>query len=337
MVNHAQNIVSYFAIVSALGIPTYGLREIAIRSNDKKSRSNVFWESLVINTISTTISLFVYLFLILSIGKFRGQWLLYLVACLQIFFNYINLDWFYQGMEEYKYISIRSIIVKIIALILLPVLVRTQDDYIWYALIYCLAIAGNNVFNVFRISGFISKPSGKLELKRHLKPIAILLVVSVAVEIYAMIDTTMLGIFCDDSTVGCYSNSMKLIRTVTTTAAAIGAVLFPRLSMIYKEKDYSRFNELVNAGLKIMLVFAIPASVGMILLCDDIILALFGNTFMAASPILKILALMIPIVVCNTLMGGQVLVTTGQETKYMISVTVASIVNIILNGIFIPR
>ena len=337
MVNYAQNIVSYFVIIAALGIPTYGIRETAVRANDLYERSNLFWELLIINALSTTISLIGFAFLINSIEKFQEQKLLYMIAGLQIILNYLNVDWFYQGLEEYKYISIRSIFVKLAALILLPILIRSPKDYIWYAFVYCFAIAGNNIFNIIRIRKYIARPKGKLQLAKHLKPISILLIVSVAVEIYAMIDTTMLGIFCDDSTVGCYSNSMKLVRMVTTTAAAIGTVLFPRLSSVYNNCEYSEFNKLVNAGIRIMLMISIPACVGMVLLRKDIIVLFFGETFLAADPILLVLSVMIPVVVCNTLMGGQVLVTTGQETKYMISVICASIVNVVLNSLFIPR
>lgn len=337
MVSYAQNIVSYFAVFAALGIPTYGIREIAIKAEDRGGRSQIFWELFTINFISTTISLVAYGILILSVDKFIENLLLYEIAGLQILFNYINVDWFYQGMEEYKYISIRSIIVKIIAIISLPLAIRSQDDYLWYAVIYSLAIGGNNVFNIFRIKKYICKPKKKIHIIKHLKSIGILLMVSVAVEIYAMIDTTMLGIFCDDRTVGCYSNAMKLIRMVNTMAAAIGAVLFPRLSVIFSNSDRKQFNELVNKGLKIMLVIAFPASVGMIMCSSSIVRVFFGDSFIAAIPILKILALMIPVVVCNTLMGGQVLVTTKQENKYVITVVIASVVNVILNAIFIPK
>lgn len=337
MVSYAQNIVSYFAIIAALGIPTYGIREIAVDAESKDNRSKTFWELFCVNTISTTCAILVYLGLIFHVNRFYSNLPLYLVAGMQIVLNYINVDWFYQGLEEYKYISIRSVIVKLWALIMLPVLVRKPDDYIKYALIYVLAIAGNNIFNIIRVRKYISKPNRQLEIKKHLKPISILLIVSIAVEIYAMIDTTMLGIFCDDSTVGCYSNAMKLTRMVTTTAAAIGAVLFPRLSKVYKENDLKHFNNLVNKGIMVMLMFAFPATVGMIILKKDIVFLFFGQSFEGAIPILGILSLMIPVVVCNTLMGGQVLVTTGQESKYMISVATASIVNVILNACFIPH
>ena len=337
MVSYAQNIVSYFAVIAALGIPTYGIREIALRSNNKNRYSQVFWELFFINFISTTISLIVYAITILSVNKFKDNFLLYEIAGLQIFFNYANVDWFYQGMEEYKYISIRSIVVKIIAIIALPLTIQSSGDYLWYALIYCLAIGGNNIFNIIRLKKYVSRPQKDLNILKHMKSISVLLMVSIAVEIYAMIDTTMLGVFCDNQTVGCYSNAMKLTRMVNTMAAAIGAVLFPRLSVIYGNKDKKQFGELVNKGLKIMLVIAVPASVGMIICSNSIVTIFFGSSFEQSVSILRVLALMTPVVVCNTIMGGQVLVTTQQENKYVFTVVTASVINVILNLIFIPK
>ena len=130
---------------------------------------------------------------------------------------------------------------------------------------------------------------------------------------------------------------MKLTRMVNTMAAAIGAVLFPRLSVIFSNKDREKFNNLVNNGIKIMLMIAVPAAVGIIMCSKSIIIIFFGESFVDAIPILKILALMIPVVVCNTLMGGQVLVTTNQENKYVITVVIASIINVLLNANFIPK
>lgn len=337
IVSYAQNIVSYFAVFAALGIPTYGIRETAIRSKNINDRSQLFWELLFINFISTALSIIAYILLVFEVPKFHNNLVLYLVAGLQIFFNFFNVDWFYQGLEEYEYISKRSIVVKLLALIALPIFIHEKNDYIWYAMIYCLAIGGNNLFNIVKLRHYIKKPEHKIQIKKHLKPISTLLIVSIAVEIYAMIDTTMLGIFTNDTVVGCYSNAMKLIRMVSTTAAAIGAVLFPRLSVVFKDNDKKHFSDLINNGLKIMLMIALPAMIGLIVCSKSIVLLLFGSSFSDAIPMLQVLALMTPIIVCNTLMGGQVLVTTNQENKYVLTVVIASIVNVILNALFIPK
>lgn len=334
---YAQNIVSYFVILAALGLPTYGTREIAKRANDLQQRSGLFYELAAINVISTTAALLFYGALVLGVARFHTNPVLYCIAGLQIFLNYFNVDWFYQGLEEYKYISLRNIFVKIAALVFLVSLIRTKEDYLYYALIHCLAIAGNNILNVIRIPRYLQRPRCGLRIQQHFKPILVLLIVSIAVEIYVMIDTTMLGIFCNDRIVGCYSNAMKLTRMVNTMTAAICAVMLPRLSLIYSENNLEEFNKLVNTGLKMMLLFAVPAMVGILLLSEEIIYVFFGETFSEAVPILRVLSLMIPVFVCNSLLGGQVLVTTNKEKKYAVSVTTASVINVTLNSLFIPR
>ena len=113
--------------------------------------------------------------------------------------------------------------------------------------------------------------------------------------------------------------------------------MFPRLSVVFKNKDKEYFSNLVNTGLKIMLMITIPAMVGLIVCSEDIILLLFGSSFKDAIPMLQLLSLMTPVIVCNTLLGGQVLVTTNQENKYVLTVVTASIVNVILNSLFIPK
>ena len=216
-------------------------------------------------------------------------------------------------------------------------MIHSPDDYLNYALIYCLAIAGNNLLNIIRVRKYVKFEKINIQsLRKHIKPVFTLLIASIAVEIYVMVDTTMLGFYCNNVIVGCYSNAMKLTRMVNTTAAAIGAVLLPRLSRLYEDNDKKRFNSLVNSAIKIMLTIAIPAMVGIIFLSDYIVLLFFGDTFYEAIPILKILSLMIPIVVCNTVLGGQVLVTCNMENKYVFTVVIASVVNVILNGLFIP-
>jgi len=337
IVAYAQNIATGFALIAALGIPTYGTKEIAKVAYNKNDRSKLFKELFIINFLSTTLLMILYIFLVFSVVKFHSNLILYLVTGLQIVFNYINVDWFYQGMEEYKYISIRSTVVKIISLILLPILVKKESDYIFYALIYSMAIGCNYIFNIFNLRKFITKKTAKLCIRKHIKPILILLVASLAFEAYSLIDTTMLGVFFDDYIVGCYTNAMKLTRMVNTLCTAIGAVLLPRLSYFYSEGNMYEFSKLVNVALKVMLLLAIPASIGIIMLSEECIILLFGESFVAAIPVLRVLALMIPIVVCNSLLGIQVLVTLDREINYISSVGIGAVVNAVLNIVFVPH
>ena len=336
-INYAQNIVSWFVIIAALGLPTYGTKEIAKVADDKDKRSQLFCDLFTVNFISTTVAVIAYIALVCSVPRFAGEYVLYAVAGVQIVLSYINVDWFYQGMEEYKYISIRSTVIKLLSLVALIVFVRAPEDYITYVVLHVVAIAGNNVFNIVHARKYISLRGKKPSVWKHVKPVFVLLIASLAIEVYMMIDTLMLGIFHDDTVVGCYSNAMKLTRMVNTLCSAIGAVLLPRLSVTFAKQDKKQFNGLVNTALKVMLLLAIPAAVGMVVLSDEIVALLFGSTFGQSVPVLRVLALMVPVVVFNTMLGMQVLVTANMESKYILSVAIGAVVNIVSNAIFIPR
>ena len=336
-INYAQNIVSGIVLIAALGLPTYGTKEIAKVADDKDKRSQLFCDLFTLNFISTTVAVIAYIALVCSVPRFTGEYVLYAVAGVQILLSYINVDWFYQGMEEYKYISIRSTVIKILSLVALIIFVRAPEDYITYVVLHVVAIAGNNVFNIVHARKYLTLRGKKPSVWKHVKPVFVLLLASLAIEAYSMIDTLMLGIFHDDTTVGCYSNAMKLTRMVNTLCSAIGAVLLPRLSVTFANQDKEQFNRLVNTALKVMLLLAIPATVGMVVLRDEIVLLLFGSTFGQSVPVLQVLALIVPVIVFNSMLGIQVLVTANMEWKYILSVTIGAVVNIVANAVFIPR
>ena len=133
-VAYAQNVASYFVTAAALGISTVGLREISNARDDKQKVSKIFSELSIINTCSTFLAIAVYSTLVFCNPSFRVDYKLYLATGLVILFNIINIDWLYQGHEEYVYIVVRSIAVKALSLLALFLFVRSKDDYVTYAI-----------------------------------------------------------------------------------------------------------------------------------------------------------------------------------------------------------
>ena len=175
-VSSAQNIVQYFVLIASLGIPNYGIREIAKVRNDSSNVNKVFSELFSINSISTGLCTIIYYVIVLNSKYFTIEKNLYLLIGLTIILNFFNVDWFYQGIEEYSYITKRSFVVKIISLILLLVFVRESGDYLVYALIYIIGIAGNNFINCINLKKYGIKFSlSNTNVRRHIKPVFVLL------------------------------------------------------------------------------------------------------------------------------------------------------------------
>ena len=124
-VAYAQNIASYFVTIAALGIPSYGIREVAKVRGEQEKLNKVFTELMIINAASTTVAVVGYIFLV-ALNSGISDICLYIACGTAVFFNYINVDWLYQGEEEYVYISCRSIAIKVLAFISLLLLVKAQ-------------------------------------------------------------------------------------------------------------------------------------------------------------------------------------------------------------------
>lgn len=334
-VAYAQNIVSYFVLIAALGIPSYGIREIAQAKNDKNKRDKTFSELFILNAISTSLCLLAYLITINTVPIFETRRQLHTVFAFMLAFNYLNVDWFYMGQEEYVYIAIRSFIVKLISVCMLFLLVKTVDDYIIYTYIICFATGGNYVFNVVHLKKHVKMSFTGLQLKRHLSAITILFASAVATELYSKIDITMLGPIGDTVT-GYYSNAYRLINMSIQILTAITAIFLPRLSMYFAlEKD--KFYALVNQGLKIILFLGIPSFTGLFIVADSVVLVLFGNSFMPIVTTVRILSILLLAKGAGDLLCYQVLLSANKERYFIPAYAAAAVINIILNVILIPH
>jgi O-antigen/teichoic acid export membrane protein len=336
-VSYAQNIAQYFITLAPLGISNYGIREIAIRRNKIDDRNKLFNELFLINAISTLFFSVAYYLLISTIDLFSKNYLLHAIVGLQIVLNLFNVDWFYQGIEEYKYITVRNFVIKLASLFLILFFVRKTNDYVKYAMITCLALGGNNICNIMHLRKHgVTIKFNDLNVVTHLKSIFILLGSVISIELYTLLDTTMVGIWCSDAAVAYYTNSMKLIKMLITFVTAIGGVLLPRLSYYHKMGDEKKSLEIVSKVFSIMLFIFMPCEIGIFLLSDNIIVVLFGKSFVSAGVTLKIASLLICSLGFSNLFGTQVLLTYGKEKLLLATTLIGAVSNIIFNINMIP-
>lgn len=332
-VSAAQNIVTYFTFAACLGLPNYGTREIA---KNKEDTSKVFTELFALNFCSTFLCAMAYYIMISVVSRYFIEYKLYAVAGLTIVFNVFNVDWLYQGKEEYKYIAFRSLVVKIVMMIFIVLFVKDESDYITYALIYCLALAGNYLFNILNLKRMNVKfVYSELKIYRHLSSVMILFLSTVAVELYSLLDVTMLAVMCSDEIVGYYSNSMKLIKVAISVITAISGVLLPRLSRYLGNGDTVTASKLVKNVLNVMFFFSFPCMIGMFMLSEEIVVVLFGIEFLPSAICVKLLSLLFMAIPISNLFGVQVLIAYGEEKKVLIGTMLGAITNIMLNVLLI--
>lgn len=336
-VSYASSIVQYFAIVAALGINAYGVREAARVRDDAQKLNQLVKELFVINLLSTLAAYALFFAALLLVPNFARYRTLLLVSCTVILFNTLGMEWVYNALEEYAYITVRSLAFQLVALVLLFVLVRKRGDYVRYAAVTVVSLGGSSILNFVHLRRKISfRGCGRLELKKHLRPVFILFATAVAVSLYTVLDTTMLGFISGDEQTGYYSVAIRLNRIVISVVTAIGTVLCPRLSS-YADTDKQAFGSLVRDTANVYQLLCVPAVVGLLMLAEPVLLLFCGREYGAAVPVMKIITPVILFIAFGQFFSGQVFIPTRNDKYSLYPVVLASVLNVCMNAVLIPR
>lgn len=336
-VSYANNLVQYFVILAFLGIPTYGMREIAKARDSKQELDKLYSELFTINGISTLVFASMYYCLIIIIPACRENILLHSIVGLYVIMNAFGITWLFEGIEEYGYISLRNLIFKVISIILIIFFVKSDEDMLMYAGISVLGSVGNNVLNMIYSRKFVSYTKKDLNLKQHLKPIFILAAVNIAIEIYTLVDTTMLGTLTTKDHVAFYTYASRINKILLQITTSITMVLVPRISYYYKEKKFADFNTLLTKGFKILLIIAFPTIAGIQFTSKYLIVMLYGEAYVNSAIVERILCINLLISPIGYLLGSRVLLVSNKEKKMVACVGLGAIINILGNAILIPR
>lgn len=337
-VNFAHSIVSYFSLIAALGINVYAIREAAKLRDNKIKLSIFIKEIFTINLISTLIAYILFgiaIFLIPTLSEYKK---LLCICSASMIFTTIGMDYLYTALEDFEYITIRSIIFQFISIALLFIFVHKSEDYFKYAAISVVASVGSNLLNFFHARHFIDfKVKQKLNFRKHLKPIFILFAMNAAINIYTVLDNTMLGFIKGDEAVGIYTAATKINRIITVMITSISSILLPRLSYYAKNNNKIEFLRISNKALNFIILLSVPCAFGLFVLSEPIILLFSGKEYFSAIQVMKIMNPVIIFISLSNLTGNQILMSVGKEKKVLISVIVGAITNFTINSIFIPN
>ncbi|ANZ56483.1 flippase [Lactobacillus helveticus] len=335
--NFSNTYVSYFILIAGLGIATYAVREGAKYRNQKEKIEEFTSQVFSINMIATIIA-YLLLFLSLVIFKSLSNYVTcILIYSLQILFTTLGTEWIYTIYEDYAYITIRSIAFKILSIILLFILVRKPSDYLWYATIAVLAAVGSNILNFIHARSFINiRLTLNIKWRYHLKPIMIIFASAVAVTIFTASDTTILGILKNDYAVGIYSTSVKIYQITEGLLSAILTVTIPRLAMLWGQKRRREYDDVLTQVINTLGILVLPASIGLIMLSQEVVLIIAGHKFLPSVNSLRIITWAIIFSIFSWIFSDCVLIPVKRESEVLRNTLVTATINVILNFILIP-
>jgi O-antigen/teichoic acid export membrane protein len=338
-VNFAQSYCQYFVFFAALGIPIYGVREIAKTKDDLYLRSKIFFEINLIRVLATIVALIPYFVIVLSFSKFNNNLTLYYWGAMFIILNTTSLEWLFTGLEDFQYITTRSILSKIAAIIFLFIFVKTERDIVPYFLVTTLTVAFNGFFNIKFALNYISFERlnwQSLDLRKHLGPLFHIFGGIAAITIYVLLDTVILGLVSSDKAVGLYSTASKICKICVTIITALGTVLIPKLSYAVAQNDQKSIDELLKKSFVFVFTFGLPMSVGIFALAPELVIAFSGHEFLSAIPTIRILSPTIIVIGLANIFSLQILTPLGKDKYVMLASIAGAIVSVLTNIILIP-
>lgn len=337
-VNFAKSVTTYFMMLAMLGMNYYGTREAAKIRDDKVKLSKYVHEMLIINSVMTVLAYLLLFVSYIHIDKLKYYGSLLAINSVSILLQGVGMEWLYQALEEYRYIAVRSVVFQLIAIIAMLYLVKSEQDVYWYAAIYVLATSGLYIANFINIRKYILfKWYGRYEIKKHLKPLLWLFAMSVSIELYTVMDTTMLGFLQGDVAVGKYTAAVKANKLVNTLITSLGVVLIPRLSYYIGKGEKAKLFQLIDKSYNFVFMLSIPASMGLFVLSDKIIRLFSGKDFVSASVTMRLLTPIVLFIPFSAVTNQQTFVPMGKEKLIVLSTSIGAVTNFICNILLIPR
>lgn len=332
-VNFGASYVSYFSLIATLGITTYAIRECSAARGDKNKLGEKASQIFSINVCTTIIA---YALLGLSLVFFRkldSYRTLIIIQSTAILFTTWGTDWLNSAMEDFKFITIRSITFQFVSLFLMFVLVQKPQDYLKYAAISVLSTCGASITNIlYRRKYCTVRFTKNMHWKEHFKPILLLFVMILSQTIFNSADVTMLGVIKGDYEVGIYSTATKISNIISQVVASLAWVVMPRMSSYFAEGDYEKINKFLKKVFGVLVLIGLPCIAGVISLSNEIVLIVGGDSYQASAVPLTILMISFGCsLVGGSFLGNMVFLPSKKEKTYMYICCIATAVNVILN------
>lgn len=337
-INFANSIIDIFLLISGLGIVTYGTREGSKIKDDQKKLNKFAREMFILNICSMAISLLLFFISLSFVDKFSEVRTLLLITSVKIVFESVGLSWVLFVMEDYKAITIRSILLQSISLGFLFIFVHEPSDIWKYAIMGIIYSVGANSFSLFYTRKYVNIfDKTTIELRKHFRRMFIFFGLAASAKLYAVVDSTMLGFLCTPEQVGFYSAANKLVNIVIMVISAALSVFLPRATYYYSNNNKKDYYALVRDAINTTVFYALPVSFGLFILCEPVIILINGKDFMEAIPSMKFLCVQILFTSLIMAIQNLLLVPRNEERVILISQNIAFAVNLIFNSILIKR
>lgn len=337
IVNFADSTADNFIIISALGMGTLGVREIVAHRNNPLALRQTFSSLFVLNAASTLCALILFGFSYLFLPKLSNYPHMMLLACVKIIFSFLQINWLFSGLEEFKYISLRTLAIKIIYVVCVYIFVRNTTDYYVYFMLLVGMIVANAIANLFYSRKFTSLNFSDINIRPLLSPFFMLGLYYVCICIYSTMNMMALGMFSTTEQVGYFSVSSKLFALITSLYYAFTTAAMPRMCSMLVEDKLSEFSSQIHRTAKTVTQLSIPIIIFGLIYAPQITYIISGPDYSPAIPSMRILFPMLYFLGLEKLFIEQILVPLKYDKILLRNAFIAAIVAIVSDIVLIPH
>lgn len=333
--SYTYSIISYFMLIGLLGINNYGSRTIAKCRDDKEKLSKNFLGIYCIQFVMSFLMIIIYTFFIAYVREYKTIFTIQIIYLISTLFD---INWLFFGLEKFKITVTRNIFIKLISLVMVFLLVKTEEDLWKYTLIMALStLLGQLVLFKFLKNEIVFTKIKFIDIKKHFKQCFVLFIPVIAVSLYKIMDKTMIGLMAGVEEVGYYEQAEKIVNIPMGIITALGTVMLPRISNLISNGKDKKISEYLEKSINFMMFLAFPICLGIIAVSGDFIPLFLGNEFEKSSIILNYLSITLIFISFANIIRTQYLIPKERDKEYIISVILGAIINFIMNMIFIPK
>ena len=323
---YAVSIVTYFTLIAGLGLNNYGVQRTTLYRDSKLELSKFFSEMILIRFIATGVSL-VFFLIFIFVEKNNSTY--YFILLLNIINVFFDITWFYQGLEDFKKIALRSVLVKIFLCIFTFLFVKDNSDIYLYAIIVSLTTLIPNVLLWPGIHKHVNFSLKNISLKTHIKYILGFFIPSIAVTIYTVLDKTMIGFISNlTEEVSYYEQAYKIMITTTSITNVLCPVFLP---MMTKITDDSKIREIYIKTFEFTYFIAFIFLAGLLALSDKFVILYYGEQYVASIKILQLFAIMPFLVGIHNLIEYQYIYPNALVKSSTIIICCGALIDLLLN------
>lgn len=335
--NFVDSIVQYFIIFSMIGVATVGVREIARSKGNNKELSKVFSSLLSINLIFTVISIVILILCTLFIPKLQYYSQMFYIGTAKILANSLLVEWLYKGLENFRYITVRSIIVRSIYVIAVFIFVREVDDYVLYFFLTTLMFVFNAIVNLVHSKNFVKFSLKEISLNPYIKSCAILGLYQVLTNLYTTFNVIYLGFVTDETQVGYYTTATKLYSIIMSLYTAFTGVMMPRMSSLLAEGKIEDFKRMTTKSVEALFAFALPLMVISIVCTPQIVQIIAGTGYDGAIIPMRIVMPLMLVIGYEQILILQILTPLKKDSAILKNSILGASVGMLLNILLVSK